>query len=183
MASFDFLGVKDSVGVDLRSHPFFHFSFFKRALKIYPATFRLQFSCAPPRVSLNSREEGRLLCQCSHHLALSKFSSAIGIYLRFVVVSEEGAFVIADSLIASCTYVWVCLHFHPGRMSFEYLDLSGSTSICMAARWLQILAVSNQWARYLLNYLYAVSDDAYDDDEEVRVPYSTAGVQRSFELT
>lgn len=30
-------------------------------------------------------------------------------------------------------------------------------------------SVSNQWARYLLNYLYAVSDDAYDDDEEVSV--------------
>lgn len=28
-------------------------------------------------------------------------------------------------------------------------------------------AVSNQWARYLLNYLYAVSDDDYDDDDEV----------------
>eukprot|EP00752_Nemacystus_decipiens_P008775 g7830.t1 len=26
--------------------------------------------------------------------------------------------------------------------------------------------VSNQWARYLLNYLYAVSDDDYDDDDE-----------------
>lgn len=29
--------------------------------------------------------------------------------------------------------------------------------------------VSNQWARYLLNYLYAVSDDDYDDDDEVCV--------------
>ena len=27
--------------------------------------------------------------------------------------------------------------------------------------------MSNQWARYLLNYLYAVSDDDYDDDDEV----------------
>lgn len=27
--------------------------------------------------------------------------------------------------------------------------------------------VSNQWARYLLNYLYAVSDEDYDDDDAV----------------
>lgn len=29
------------------------------------------------------------------------------------------------------------------------------------------VAVSNQWARYLLNYLYAVSDEDYDDDDTV----------------
>lgn len=30
-----------------------------------------------------------------------------------------------------------------------------------------VCTVSNQWARYLLNYLYAVSDDGYDDDDMV----------------
>lgn len=31
------------------------------------------------------------------------------------------------------------------------------------------LSVSNQWARYLLNYLYAVSDEDYDDDDSVSI--------------
>lgn len=29
--------------------------------------------------------------------------------------------------------------------------------------------MSNQWARYLLTYLYAVSDEDYDDDDTVSI--------------
>ncbi|CAM9987824.1 unnamed protein product [Ascophyllum nodosum] len=48
------------------------------------------------------------------------------------------------------------------------MEKKPQTSLAYARYVLVILLgvyVSNQWARYLLNYLYAVSDDDYDDDD------------------
>lgn len=58
----------------------------------------------------------------------------------------------------------------PTRLDPKYLSIISPIPSHIPPHGDGVDAVSNQWARYLLNYLYAVSDEDYDDDDGVGPP-------------